>query len=200
MPQLLDSTDLEVHPDYRMFGIGDIDPLGDGGPPVPGPGWLGVGRSAVLVGAGEQLVYPNVRLELWDEPPPAPTEHEVQETVRLHLPTGELCLDEITAGGVPDIFQVPPGIYTVRITAWERESTRAAFEALRSQGGDLDWEDPAYLELHGREWYLFQFWLEQGTARLLDGSGVMVHAGYPRIAISMRAPQPGARLPAAGEA
>ncbi|MFI0452685.1 hypothetical protein [Actinomadura sp. 6N118] len=197
MAKLLDANNLQVHPDYRMFGIGDVNAADDGEPPVPGAGWLGVGRSAVLVGVGEQLAYPDVRCELWDGPaPPPPDGHEVQRTVRLHLPTGELTLNEIT-GGSSDAFGVDPGVYDVRITGWERESTRAAFHALMARDAQLD--DPAVEALHGQERYLFQFWQVEQTAGLVTDTGVTIHAGYPRIGLMLSDSLPD-RLPAAGAA
>jgi hypothetical protein len=198
--ELVAATDLRVHPDYHMFGIGDqIAGFGEHAP-VPGGGWLGVGSSSVLIRAAEDLVCPALRLEHWDgEPPTGPPDHEAQETIRLLLPTGRLALDEITGGGVPDVFALPPGVYAVRITCWDRERVRREFEAL-CQGGP-DWDEPEFeaarAGLEGQERYLFQFWLQSPTSALVDSTGVLVHAGYDRFGITDSAARP-ASIPLAG--
>ncbi|WP_141721761.1 hypothetical protein [Micromonospora citrea] len=170
-----------------MFGIGDQTAGFGGRAPLPGRGWLGVGSSAVLIGAAEDLVCPALRLEYWDgEPPTGPPDHEAQETTSLLLPTGRLALDEITGGAVPDVFVLPPGVYALRITCWNRERVRREFEAL-CRGG-LDWDGPEFeaarAGLAGQERYLFQFWLQAPTSALLGSTGVLIHPGYDRLGIT----------------
>ncbi|MGW4502394.1 hypothetical protein ACWENR_27785 [Micromonospora sp. NPDC004336] len=187
MGELVAATDLLVQPDHHMFGIGDQTAGFGGRAPLLGGGWLGIGSSAVLIGAADDLVPPALRLEHWDgEPPAGPPDHEAQETTSLLLPTGRLALDEITGGSVPDVFALPPGAYAVRITCWNRERVRREFEAL-CRGG-LDWNgsefEAARAGLAGQERYLLQFWLQAPTATLLGSTGVLIHAGYDRLGIT----------------
>lgn len=187
MSELVAATDLRVHPDYHMFGLRDQTAgLGEHAP-TPGPGWLGVGRTSVLIRVGEDLVCPVLRLEHWDgEPPSGPPGHEAQETIRLLMPTGRLGLDQVTAGGVPDVLTLPPGVYAVRITCWDRERTRREFEVLY-QGGPA-WDDPEFeaarASLEGQERYLVQFWLQSPTSTLVNSTSVLIHAGYNRFGIT----------------
>jgi hypothetical protein len=200
--ELIAATDLRVHPDYHMFGFGD-QPAGFGGhAPTPAPGWLGVGASSVLIGVGEDLVCPVLRLEHWDrEPPSGPPGHEAQETIRLLLPTGRLGLNQISAGGIPDILTVPPGVYAVRITCWNRERTRREFATLLQSG--LDWEDPEFKAaragLEDRERYLVQLWLQSPTSNLIDSIGVLIHDGYDRFGIADSSARTGLVSPAGSE-
>ncbi|ALG05721.1 hypothetical protein [Kibdelosporangium phytohabitans] len=183
MSELIASTERAVNPDHHMFGIQDRGWTGDS-TPAPAEDWLGVGTMGVLIRVGEQLVSPNLRLEVWDGPPPdtAPG-HEVRKTVELLLPTGELGVDEITGGwsyGLPD---VDPGRYHVRITAWDREKTRADHNAI-----EAEWDTPEYeraaAALEGQERYLVQLWLAAPTARLVKSIALVIDENYPMFAFA----------------
>ncbi|GAB3279410.1 hypothetical protein GCM10027589_05970 [Actinocorallia lasiicapitis] len=66
MSELVEAVELEVYPDYRMFGLGDRYAMEDGDDaPVPGAGLVGVGTHYFLVGTGGYMVHPVVRLEHW---------------------------------------------------------------------------------------------------------------------------------------
>jgi hypothetical protein len=198
--ELFGAEDLQVDPDYHMFGIGE-DPAGFGeAPPVPGAGWLGVGHASVLIGVAEDMVRPSLRLEHWDgEPPSTPPGHDVQQTLSLQLPTGMIGLDQITRGGMPVNLGLVPGQYAVRITGWGRESTERAFADLAA--GSLDWTDPEFTArrdaLDGQERYLVQFWLQSPSAALVQSAGCLIHSGYDRFAI-VDAQAGIRRVPAAG--
>jgi len=155
---MITAVDHQVYPDYRMFGIGE-NPAGFGEqPPTPAGGWLGAGHAGVRIGVGEDLIETTLRVEHWDgEPPAAPPDHDVQESIRLYLPTGQLNPDEITAGARDLGLAVSPGEYDVRITGWRR-------------GG-------------APQHYLAQFWLRTPAPALLRSIGCLIHAGYDRIAI-----------------
>jgi hypothetical protein len=169
--ELIAAVDHEVDPDYRMFGIGEA-PAGVGGqPPTPDGGWLGVGHASVLFGVGDDFVDTTLRVEHWDgEPPPPPPDHDAQETVRLHLPTGEIGLNEITAGWRDIGLSLPPGEYDVRLTEWDVEPMTYPEELDGAPEG-------------GAEHYLVQFWLRTPAPRLLRSSGCLLHPGYDRVAV-----------------
>ncbi|MCI2421405.1 TetR/AcrR family transcriptional regulator [Saccharopolyspora sp. K220] len=98
MSELTTAVDTPVRPDYHMFGIADCGSVGET-TPTPGDDWLGVGTTGVLLRVGEQLVSPSLRLEVWDgQPPDGLRDHEVQQGIRLLLPTGQLAVNEISGG------------------------------------------------------------------------------------------------------
>jgi hypothetical protein len=169
--ELIAAVDHPVHPDYRMFGIGEA-PAGFGEqPPTPGGGWLGVGHASVLFGVGDDVVRTTLRVEHWDgEPPPPPPGYDVQETIRLYLPTGQIGLNEITAGGRDLGLCLPPGEYDVRLTEWDVEPIMYP-------------EEPGDAPQGGAEHYLAQFWLRTPAPALLRSSDVLIHAGHDRVAI-----------------
>jgi hypothetical protein len=170
--ELIAAVDHRVHPDYRMFGIGEA-PAGFGEqPPTPGGGWLGVGHASVLIGVGDDLLRTTLRVEHWDgEPPPLPAGHDAQETVRLYLSTGRIRLDEITAGGRDLDLSLPPGEYDVRITEWDEEPITYP-------------EGPAGAAQGGAEHYLAQFWLRAPAPALLRSTACLIQTGYDRVAIA----------------
>lgn len=156
MARLLAAEDLDVHPDYHMFGIGETAAGFGESPPVPGAGWLGVGHASVVIGVLDDLGSLPLRLEHWDAEPPAPDSHDLQHTVCLQLPTGKITIDQITGGGLDTELELPPGLYEARITAWR---------------------EPA------EERYLAQFWLQCPTAGLVTSAGCHIHDGYERFCI-----------------
>jgi len=156
--RLLTAADLDVDPDYRMFGVGEA-PVGFGAsPPSPGGGWLGVGQASVLIEVlDDDPASRPLRLEYWDGEPPMPEGHDVQHMVCLQLPTGKIGIDLITGGGMDADLGLPPGLYAARITGWRQE--------------------PA------KERYLVQFWLRWPTAGLVRSAGCHIHDGYERFGI-----------------
>ncbi len=169
--ELIAAVDHPVHPDHRMFGIGEV-PAGFGqDAPAPGGGWLGVGHASILFGVGDDFVRTTLRVEHWDgEPPSPPADHDVQETVRLHLPTGRIGLNEITAGGRDLGLSLSPGEYDVRITEWDVEPITYP-------------DGPDGAPRGGAEHYLAQFWLRTPAPALLRSTDVLIHAGYDRVAL-----------------
>ncbi|UJW31111.1 hypothetical protein L3Q67_38960 [Saccharothrix sp. AJ9571] len=162
MARLLAAQDLEVHPDYRMFGIGENATGFGETPPVPGAGWLGVGRASVTVGVMEDNPRElPLRLEHWDSEPPMPEGPDTQHTVCLQLPTGKITIDQVTYGGQDTDLDLVPGLYAARISGW--------------RGNVL------------RERYLAQFWLLSPTARFLRTGGRQIGEGCDRFAILDRA-------------
>ncbi|GAA0970198.1 hypothetical protein [Actinocorallia libanotica] len=164
MGGLLDSADLEVQADYGMFGIADPD--GEE-VDVPAGNWLSTGRSGFLVNVASDLAHPAVRLEYWQGTPADPVEeHEVQETFRLFLPTGELALNQISLGFEHDVLTVPAGHHRVRITGWGRERVQSTVQELRVRHPGLDSpeREAGYEALAGTEHYLVQFQLDESTA------------------------------------
>nr|CTQ95838.1 hypothetical protein [Kibdelosporangium sp. MJ126-NF4] len=175
MARLLVAQDLEVHPDYRMFGIGENAASFGAWPPVPGAGWLGVGRASVLVGVLGDVPYEvPLRLEHWDSEPPMPEGHDTQHTVCLQLATGKITIDQVTWGGQDTDLELAPGLYAARISGWRGKTFR--------------------------ERYLAQFWLLLPTAGFLRAGGRQVSEGCDRFAILDRAagirevPPPGGGL------
>jgi hypothetical protein len=198
MGELVEAVDLDVSPDYRMFGLGDEYAGGDE-TPVPAPGFLGVGRHSFLVGTGAATIDPAVRLEHWQgglpEPPP---EYEVQERFELELPTGELVLNLITMGGDSGFMTLPAGTHTVRVTGWERESTRSAEFALFDHDIESEEFGQARDALNGHERYLIQFALKTASARLVDFTGSGIREGLDRLVVTDDTRTPYAVIPANG--
>ncbi|MCP2339267.1 hypothetical protein [Actinomadura rupiterrae] len=159
MSELVDSTaDPNGAADHQMFGICDRQALTDADlrAPVPGTEWLGVGRSAVLVGVVMDFLGLDVRLEHWTAEPPAAQDPEVTTTIELHFPTGSLTYDAVAAGPRPDFFAVPPGTYKVRVSGWGRAGIRERW--LETHDLDGDEAEQATEDLRGQERYLFQLW------------------------------------------
>jgi hypothetical protein len=162
MAQLLVAQDLEVHPDYRMFGIGESAVSFGEYPPVPGGGWLGVGQASVTVGVMDDVPRElPLRLEHWDSEPAMPEGHDTQHTVRLQLPTGKITIDQVTFGGQDTDLDLAPGLYAARISGWRGTVVR--------------------------ERYLAQFWLLLPTAGFLRTGGRQIDEGCERFAILDRA-------------
>ncbi|MGC4954427.1 hypothetical protein ACLQ2P_14540 [Actinomadura citrea] len=160
MADLLDSV---VEPDgaadHQMFGICDERAFveRDLSAPVPGRGWLGVGRSAVLIGVVMDFLGLHVGIERWNGEPPEPKDPEVTDTALLHFPTGSLTYDAVAAGPRPGFFTVPPGTYKVRISGWGRADICDRWQEIND---DLDGDEAerATQALRGHERYLFQLW------------------------------------------
>lgn len=169
--ELIAAVDHLVHPDHRMFGIGEA-PAGFGEQsPTPGGGWLGVGHASVLFGVGDDFVRTTLRVEHWDgEPPSPPPDYDAQETIRLRLPTGRIGLNEITFGGRDLGLCLPPGEYDVRLTEWDVEPMTYP-------------EGPGSAPQGGAKHYLAQFWLRTPAPALLQSTAVRIHPGYDRVAI-----------------
>ncbi|WP_019633560.1 hypothetical protein [Actinomadura atramentaria] len=174
MSELLSAVTRTVIADRHMFGIAveaSFDPSRVP-PPVPPPipfrfSWFGASEYEILIGVEQELVDPQVRFELWDgDPPVLQEEPDVQGQFVLHISEGKLAFDQITAGGEPDVFNVPPGQYYLRLSGYGRtETARQAAELWRRYSEDDEFEDdqdPAYLaalrQLEGREHYLAQLW------------------------------------------
>ncbi|MEV5824124.1 hypothetical protein AB0L25_00945 [Spirillospora sp. NPDC052242] len=167
MADLLDSV---VEPDgaadHQMFGICDerapID--ADLAAPVPGHGWLGVGKSAVLLRVATDFLGLHVAIERWNDEPPEVQAPEVTDTVLLHFPTGSLTYDAVAGGLKPDFFTVPPGTYNVRISGWGRADIWDKWSEIND---DLDGDEAerATRALRGHERYLFQLWPSGPTPR-----------------------------------
>ncbi|AUH38890.1 hypothetical protein [Streptomyces sp. CMB-StM0423] len=121
MVRLVDSADLEVRVSFHLFGLADAaadEDLPEAGRPNP---WLGVGESVLVFESEEDLVRARLRIELWDGPAEV-GKGQWPDTVETGwtLPSGVLSLDELTAGAVPDVFEVPAGKYRMRL-GWRAE-------------------------------------------------------------------------------
>lgn len=162
MAALISAVDLVVSPDHRMFGVADGSVGSDVDTPVPSSaaGWLGAGESEVLIGTGQDIVDVALRLEAWTAEPPGDGA-ELSGGARLRLPSAVISLNEITGGWQPDVFKLPePGIYQVRVDAYDRERTERAVDDLFARFNDVS--DPAFEaaceELEGNERYVVRFW------------------------------------------
>lgn len=173
MSALTAAASLVADPDHHMFGIADGAGTGTRDISVPGSRWLGINPGYVLVDTAQDGFGVDLRIELWDGPPPAPPAgHELSQTITLDFPTGRLCVDQIHRGWVADVLQIPPGRYRVRLTAWDRDRVRCLYEEI---GNRADWEadDPEFAALcagaFGRERYLAQFWPVLDPGLKLEG-------------------------------
>lgn len=109
--------------DHHLFLLAD-DEYADDLEVLPSEGgWLGINPHALVISVVSELPDKQVRLELWDAPPPDPEPgSELQDTCTLTLVSGSIGIGS-PAGHDAGIFQVPPGRYQVRLTAWDRTAT-----------------------------------------------------------------------------
>ncbi|GAB3968860.1 hypothetical protein [Plantactinospora veratri] len=163
MPVLRDAVELQVRPDYNMFGFGDTAVIEDLIPtlPIETGNWISVTAAALLIESPQRRHPVTLRLESFDAVPADDTTGwEVTETVVLHLPTGRISVNAMSSGHIRDVLRLPrPGDYRLRIKGRNRQETA---EADRRLYETLDIDDPAFeterQRLAGRESYLGQFW------------------------------------------
>ncbi|MGW6054388.1 hypothetical protein [Streptomyces sp. NPDC055189] len=146
MPRLVASRELKVVVDHRMFGLVDEEGQDGERPASPRSAGSFVSSNATMlyIGSDEDILNARVRLEAWDGPAAALAEAwPSTELVSLDLPSGRFLVDEITAGGKPDVFRLPhAGKWRARV-AW-RENGPAPEGGFAEPGG----------------WALVQFWPE----------------------------------------
>ncbi|MFJ3667461.1 hypothetical protein ACIPSE_13495 [Streptomyces sp. NPDC090106] len=144
MPELVSCRELDVVVDHRLFGL--VDEEGQNGERPASPRSVGsfVSANATMLYIGSELDISNarLRLETWDGPAPAESsDWPSSEELSLDLPSGRFLVDEIAAGGQPDVFRLPrAGRWRARV-GW-RENT---------PGPDGGFAQPG-------AWALIQFW------------------------------------------
>jgi hypothetical protein len=161
--RMISSAEIEVHPDYRMFGIADSEDPEDC-PPVPeaAGGWVSAGESSVLVETGVD-VPARLRLEYWDGDPRGirADEWETDDTVTLTLPSGSISLNQITIGWVHGVFALPGrGTYRLQVLGRNCELVAHRYHQLFERFDDVHGPafQEAYDELSGQMQFLARFW------------------------------------------
>ena len=118
---LLNSDQVEVRIAYHLVVLCDEDV--DENVPRPdmaGHSWLSAGASTVCLQSAGDIGVALFAFELWDDQPPSLNQAEwaATETLKLTLPSGVLCVRQITLGRTPEVFEKDePGDYHVRL-AW----------------------------------------------------------------------------------
>jgi hypothetical protein len=118
---MLTRDEVEVGIAYHLVVLCDEDV--DENVPTPdkvGHSWLSTGTSTVLLQSAGDIGTALFTLELWDDQPPALDQATwpTSELVTLTLPSGVLCVRQMTMGRIPAVFDAgEPGDYHIRL-AW----------------------------------------------------------------------------------
>ena len=101
-------------------------------------------------------------LRVWDsEPAPDGDAWDGRRELALHCPTGDLVVDQITAGSRPAVtLPAGEGVYSMRVHWKHRERARTAIMETYERHRDRPFEDltAALKELDGTEHFLVDAW------------------------------------------
>ncbi len=162
----MDAATRRVRPDHRMVGIADAAAETAQESTVPGEGFLGVSPNEILIATGQDGMDVQLRVEVWEGPPPPPSDHEISELTSIDLPTGRVCIDLTLRGWIPDVLEASPGHYHIKVTAWDRTRVKDLYWEV-GRRTDFDPGNPEFADLcagaHGVEQYLAQLWKSSDT-------------------------------------
>jgi hypothetical protein len=132
MPELLEAIDDSIVVEYGQFVVQESSMMRQAGAlPVPGAPWVAVGGpGGLLLHSAATDHHPAVRLELWDEEPPAEAGRwDVVLDLTCELETG-VRLMSITATMTPAVLPLrQPGTYRARVCSGNRDETSHLDEA-----------------------------------------------------------------------
>ncbi|MFI6263125.1 hypothetical protein [Micromonospora sp. NPDC051006] len=127
MAVLTDSAELHVSIDYRLVGL--VDDACHGGAKPPSPQtvghWIGTTPGNVyLENIDEEVVLgAQMRLETWDGPAKFdPSGWDRSDVIVMDFPSGILGVDELTYGGLADVYRLPEGRRWNTRLAWRVEA------------------------------------------------------------------------------
>jgi hypothetical protein len=160
---LLAETELEVVVDHRLLGVVDEGQAEGERPASPHSvgHWFAIAPGKLYVESTGDVIGARLRLEAWDGPPSfdAAGWDRHDETV-MELASGVLGVDQIAAGGLSGVFELPgPGAWQTRV-AW-REAVPGGDESADDPEPIENLDDPDDIDDDLDEpeaWALLQFW------------------------------------------
>lgn len=132
MSRLVDEKELRVIVDYRLVGL--VDEASDGVAKPPPPHtlgqWFATAPGNVYFESPDTVLGALLRLETWDGPADFDASPwDRSEEIVMDLPTGVLGIDQITAGQMAAVYELPrPGRWNLRL-AW-RDGVSTGGESL----------------------------------------------------------------------
>jgi hypothetical protein len=121
MAKLIDEKELSVIVDYHLVGLVDEACDGEAKPPSPHTlgQWFATAPGNIYFESPIPANGARLRLETWDGPADFDaTTWDRSDEIVMDLPTGVLGIDQITAGQMAAVYELPhPGRWRIRL-AW----------------------------------------------------------------------------------